>query len=99
MIPPLQTATTYLRDPDNQYRRGLSYGRADNATVGAAEALLCELEGGAAAAVRLRHGGRDGGVPGAGAGRSRGGAQVMYWGLRHWLTTSPGTGGSVDSSR
>jgi cystathionine gamma-synthase len=27
VVPPLHLATTYLRDPDNQYRAGLVYGR------------------------------------------------------------------------
>jgi cystathionine gamma-synthase len=47
LIPPLYATTTYLRDPDNQYRRGHSYGRADNPTFGHPEALLNALEGGA----------------------------------------------------
>src|SRR6266700_2894291 len=29
VVLPMHTATTFLRDPDNQYRRGRSYGRAD----------------------------------------------------------------------
>ena len=37
-----------LRDPDNQYRRGRSYGRADNPTYDQPQALLTALEGGAA---------------------------------------------------
>src|SRR5262249_37668529 len=49
IITPLHLATTYIRDPDNQYRTGLSYGRPDNATVDQAEALLARLEGGAEA--------------------------------------------------
>ena len=32
-MPPLHVTTTFLRDPDNQYRKGYSYGRPDNATV------------------------------------------------------------------
>src|SRR5262245_3165486 len=34
--------------PDNQYRRGRSYGRADNPTYDQPQALLTALEGGAA---------------------------------------------------
>ena len=30
---PVHVSTTFIRDPDNQYRSGYSYGRADNATV------------------------------------------------------------------
>ena len=32
VVLPVHTATTFERDPDNQYRRGRSYGRADNPT-------------------------------------------------------------------
>ena len=32
VVMPMHTATTFLRDPDNQYRRGRGYGRADNPT-------------------------------------------------------------------
>ena len=28
IVPPLHLTTTFLRDPDNQYRKGYSYGRA-----------------------------------------------------------------------
>src|ERR1700676_1808053 len=49
VVMPLHMATTYLRDPDNQYRSGYSYGRPDNATVREAEAVLAVLEGAAAA--------------------------------------------------
>ena len=34
---PLHITTTFMRDPDNQYRKGYIYGRADNATVRQAE--------------------------------------------------------------
>jgi len=33
VVMPLHMATTYVRDPDNQYRSGFLYGRPDNATV------------------------------------------------------------------
>ena len=86
LIPPLYATSTYLRDPDNQYRRGLSYGRADNPTVLRAEALLNQLEGGAGCLL-------------FGSGMAAATAvflalapgdhvlapSVMYWGLRHWL--------------
>src|SRR6266540_877016 len=49
IVPPVHVATTYLRDPDNQYRSGFGYGRPDNATVRQAEAVLAALEGGAEA--------------------------------------------------
>ena len=33
VVPPLHVATTFIRDPDNEYRSGYAYGRPDNATV------------------------------------------------------------------
>ena len=44
VVPPVHLATTYLRDPDNQYRAGLVYGRPDNATVRQGERVLAALE-------------------------------------------------------
>ena len=71
VAPPLHLSSTFVRDPDNQYRSGRDYARADNPTFDQAEAVLAALERGRACdAVRIRHGGGDGGVPGAGAGRS-----------------------------
>src|SRR5256885_16598261 len=48
VVLPIHTATTFLRDPDNQYRRGRSYGRADNPSYDQPQALLTALGGGAA---------------------------------------------------
>src|SRR5258708_12235064 len=48
LIPPLHPATTFIRDPDNQYRSGYSYGRPTNPAFVQPEALLARLEGGAA---------------------------------------------------
>src|SRR5258708_6436493 len=89
LIPPLHPATTFLRDPDNQYRSGYSYGRPTNPTFVQPEALLARLEGGAACltfasgmaaatAVFLALGPGDHVVA----------PQVMYWGLRNWLKSS-----------
>jgi len=47
VILPIQPATTFIRDPDNQYRRGRNYARADNPGFDQPEALLTALEGGA----------------------------------------------------
>ena len=47
IIPALHPSTTYLRDPDNQYRSGRIYARADNPTFETAEAVLTALEGAA----------------------------------------------------
>ncbi|HEY1258027.1 MAG TPA: PLP-dependent transferase [Stellaceae bacterium] len=86
VVLPVHPTTTFIRDADNQYRRGRSYGRADNPTYDQPQALLTALEGGAttllfasgmaaAAAVfqSLEH------------GAHVVAPQVMYWGLRAWL--------------
>lgn len=86
VLPPIQPATTFLRDPDNQYRTGNVYARADNPTFRQPEALLAHLEGGAAAAVFSS------GMAAATAvflslrpGDHVVAPKVMYWALRHWL--------------
>jgi cystathionine gamma-synthase len=86
VILPVHTATTFVRDPDNQYRRGRGYGRADNPSYDQPQALLTALEGGAAsllfssgmaaAAAVFQSVGRDAHIVAP---------QVMYWGLRSWL--------------
>ena len=43
VVLPMYTATTFMRDPDNQYRRGRSYGRADNPGYDQPEAVLTAL--------------------------------------------------------
>ncbi|WP_372623429.1 trans-sulfuration enzyme family protein [Falsiroseomonas sp.] len=88
IVPPIHVTTTFLRDPDNQYRSGNIYGRADNETVREAEAVIAALEGAAAAMV-------------LGSGMSAATSvflalrpgdhvvapKVMYWSLRNWLMT------------
>jgi cystathionine gamma-synthase len=86
VILPVHTATTFVRDPDNQYRRGRGYGRADNPGYDQPQALVTALEGGAAsllfssgmaaAAAVFQSLGRDAQIVAP---------QVMYWGLRSWL--------------
>src|ERR1700730_16525597 len=86
VVLPMHTATTFLRDPDNQYRRGRSYGRDDNPGYAQPQALLTALEGGAAsllfssgmaaAAAVFQCLPRDAHVVAP---------RVMYWGLRSWL--------------
>ncbi len=51
VVPPIHVATTFVRDPDNQYRSGNIYGRPDNPTVREAEAIVAMLEGAAEAIV------------------------------------------------
>jgi cystathionine gamma-synthase len=88
VVPPIHVTTTYVRDPDNQYRSGNVYGRPDNETVREAERVIAALEGAEAAMV-------------SGSGMSAATAvflalspgdhvlapKVMYWALRHWLIT------------
>lgn len=89
LIPPVHPATTFIRDPDNQYRAGYSYGRPTNPTFIPAEALLAKLEGGAACLTFAS------GMAAATAvflalrpGDHVVAPQVMYWGLRNWLKNS-----------
>jgi cystathionine gamma-synthase len=98
VVPPVHVATTFVRDPDNQYRSGYIYGRPDNATVRQAESVIAALEG-AAAAMLLGSGMSAAttavmALPGPShivAGR------VMYWAFRQWLTTeAPRFGHHVD---
>jgi cystathionine gamma-synthase len=84
--PPIHTATTYLRDEDNQYRSGRVYSRDQNPSYDQAEALLTTLEGGhqtllfasgmaAATAVFQALAPNDHVLA----------PKVMYWSLRNWL--------------
>ncbi len=86
IVPPIHLATTYIRDPDNQYRKGFIYGRPDNLTVRQCEDVLTALEGGAATLV-------------SGSGMASAtcaflalerpchvvAPEVMYWALKLWL--------------
>jgi len=94
IVPPIHLATTFLRDADNQYRRGYSYGRPDNATVRQVEEVLTRLEGGAhalllasgmaAATTALLALERPAHIVAP---------NVMYWGLRNWIAQdAPGFG-------
>ena len=44
IVAPIHPSTTYIRDPDNQYRNNRAYARADNPTFDQAEATLAALE-------------------------------------------------------
>jgi len=86
VVPPVHLATTFIRDADNQYRSGFSYGRPHNATVRQCEAVVAALEGatdaklfgaGMAAAVAL--------VLALDPPAHIIAPTVMYWGLRRWL--------------
>ncbi len=98
VVPPLHMTTTFVRDPDNQYRSGFAYGRPDNATVRQVEAVIAALEGAheaalfgsgmaAATAVVLALPARSHVVA----------SQVMYWAFRNWLiNAAPRFGHQVD---
>ena len=86
VVPPLHLSTTFIRDPDNQYRAGYVYGRPDNATVRQTEAVIAALEGareaalfasGMAAATTI--------VLALPQGSRIIASQVMYWAFRQWL--------------
>jgi cystathionine gamma-synthase len=89
VIPPIHLATTFIRDADNQYSSGFSYGRPDNATVQDAERVLAMLEEAEAGAMLFSSG-----MAAATAifmaldpGDHVIAPRVMYWSLRAWLRT------------
>jgi cystathionine gamma-synthase len=88
VVAPIHVATTFLRDPDNQYSSGFVYGRPDNQTVRETEAVLAMLEeaegamlfsSGMAAATSVFMALKPGDHVVA--------PTVMYWALRNWLMT------------
>ncbi|MBM3518188.1 MAG: aminotransferase class V-fold PLP-dependent enzyme [Alphaproteobacteria bacterium] len=86
IIPPLHPATTFLRDPDNQFRSGRIYGRDDSPAYDQAEALLAALEGGEGALVFASGNAAAAALFQALApGDHVIAPAVMYWGLRAWL--------------
>src|SRR2546421_2378736 len=83
---PVHVSTTFIRDPDNQYRTGYIYGRPDNATVRQTESVIAALEGaheallfgsGMAAATSV--------ILALPPGSHILAPQVCYGGLRDWL--------------
>src|SRR5204863_5874677 len=95
---PVHVSTTFIRDPDNQYRAGYAYGRPDNATVRQTEGVIAALEAAHAAAL-------------FGSGMAAATAvvlalpgpahiiapRVMYWTFRNWLVSeAPRLGHTVD---
>ncbi|SFV11872.1 cystathionine gamma-synthase [Methylobacterium sp. 174MFSha1.1] len=88
VVPPIHVATTYIRDPDNQYSSGYVYGRPDNATVREAEAVIAMLEEAEAGAL-LFSSGMAAATAVFGAldpGDHIVAPTVMYWALRRWLS-------------
>ena len=86
IIPPIHVATTYERGADGTYPGGRIYGRADNPSYDAPEALIASLEG-AAGALLFSSG------QAAAAALFQALApddhvllpRYMYWGLRNWI--------------
>ena len=94
IVPPVHLATAFLRDPDNQYRKGYSYGRPDNPTVRQVERVLTHLEG-AAATVVVASGMTAATTAFLALDRPAHVVvpNVIYWGLRNWIAQDgPGLG-------
>jgi len=86
IVPSIHPSTTYLRDPDNQYRHGRVYSRPDNPGYEVAADLLTALEGGKDSLLFAS------GMAAAGAvffaldpGDHVIVPTAMYWALRSWL--------------
>ena len=84
--PPIHLSSTFIRDPDNQFRSGREYARSDNPTYDQPEAVLAALENGKDAMLLAS------GMAAATAcflalkpGDHVVVPKVMYWGLRLWL--------------
>jgi cystathionine gamma-synthase len=84
--PGVHVSSTFQRDPDNQYRSGRNYARADNPAYDQPQAVLAALEKGTAAMIFSS------GMAAATAcflalapGDHVVAPKVMYWSLRHWL--------------
>ena len=98
LIRPIQLSSTFIRDPDNLYRRGNSYGRPDNDTVRDAEAVIGALEG--AAATLVFGSGMSAAIAlflSLGAGAHVVAPRAMYYGVRTWLIDeAPAFGLKID---
>ena len=86
-------STTFIRDPDNQYRSGRIYARDRQPGVRSGRGGLTALEGGRASLLFAS------GMAAATAvfqalapGDHVLAPKVMYWSLRNWLMDSPRTG-------
>ena len=98
LVRPINVSSTFIRDPDNLYRSGNSYGRPDNDTVRDAEAIVGALEG--AAATLIFGSGMSAAVTlflSLGAGAHIVAPRAMYYGVRVWLMEEgPGHGLKAD---
>jgi len=86
VAPPLHASSTFERDPDNQYRSGRNYARADNPAFDQPQQVLAALEQGEAAMLFAS------GMAAATAvmlslspGDHVVAPRVMYWSFRNWL--------------
>ncbi len=86
IVPPVHTATTFARGADYELPGRWSYGRPDNPTTEAAEAVIAALEGGEAA---LLFGSGMAAATSLFMALKPGdhvvAPRVMYWALRGWL--------------
>jgi len=92
IVPPIQLASTFERDPDNAYSRGYIYARPDNPNVRQAESVLQALEGAAAC---LLMGSGMAAATTAFLALERPAhvvaPEVMYWALKGWLANTAPT--------
>ncbi len=92
IVPPIQMASTFERDPDNAYSRGYIYARPDNPNVRQAESVLQALEGAAAC---LLMGSGMAAATTAFLALERPAhvvaPEVMYWALKGWLANTAPT--------
>ena len=97
VVPPVHVSTTYLRDPDNQYRSGYIYGRPDNATIRQTEGVIAALEG-ARQALLCASGMAAGtaAILALDAPSHIVASQVMYWGFRNWLQGAARFGHTIE---
>src|SRR4051812_16473917 len=94
VAPALYLSSTFQRDPDNQYRSGRNYARADNPAFDQPQAVLAALEKGAEALLFAS------GMAAATSvfqALSQGdhvvAPKVMYWSLRNWIASFVGNWG------
>ncbi|HEY7461010.1 MAG TPA: aminotransferase class V-fold PLP-dependent enzyme [Gemmatimonadota bacterium] len=87
LVPGIHPSTTYLREPDGSYPSGRVYSRTENPSYEPAEDLIAELEGGAGC---LLFGSGMAAATAAFQSLAPGdhvvSQDVMYWGVRKWLT-------------
>src|SRR6185295_7543920 len=89
---PVHVSTTYIRDPDNQYRTGYIYGRPDNAAMPEPNSIAsCAPSSAAITASVCRTVALSGMAAATGVvlalppGSHVLAPQVCYWGFRDWL--------------